>query len=340
MSVAVITPTAWAKKYTSGNYEYKITDKGTVTITRYIGKENNINIPSKIDGHKVTKLGEYSFESVRKINSMKIPDTVLEIGRNAIGYTKKITLGKNVKKINSSAFSSAGRLTSIVVPKANKNYKVKSGVLYNKNMTKLLVYPDDKKGTAFTVPKKVKTIASNAFDYNKNLKSIKFSKSVKTIGSAAISDCEELKTITIPKNILLIGEYAFYNCEEVTKIKIDANKKLKILTAAFMNCESLKRIDVPKVSGKAVFSGCEDLKKIVIKSNVKTLTQNEFFECTKLKTVTVPDTVKKIEKQSLGYCDDGYCNTIKIEDFKIKGYKGSAAERYAKRNGFKFIKIA
>ena len=61
-----------------------------------------------------------------------------------------------------------------------------------------------------------------------------------------------------------------------------------------------------------------------------------FYKCPSLKSVTIPKSVSKIEGAAFGYKD---YNT-KYDDFTIKGYKGSAAEKYATDNGFKFIALS
>lgn len=51
-------------------------------------------------------------------------------------------------------------------------------------------------------------------------------------------------------------------------------------------------------------------------------------------TVYVPASVKSIGEKAFGYRANGYKN-----DFTIYGYSGTEAERYAKREGFKFVTI-
>ena len=65
------------------------------------------------------------------------------------------------------------------------------------------------------------------------------------------------------------------------------------------------------------------------------INSHAFFACNQLKKIRIPKSVKKIGKEALGYESRG---TI-INDFKIKGYKGTAAEKYAKKNGFKFFAL-
>jgi hypothetical protein len=52
-------------------------------------------------------------------------------------------------------------------------------------------------------------------------------------------------------------------------------------------------------------------------------------------TVTIPKSVTKISPDALGFYDNG-----KIKGFKMRVYKGSAAEKYAKEYGLAYEVIA
>ena len=51
-----------------------------------------------------------------------------------------------------------------------------------------------------------------------------------------------------------------------------------------------------------------------------------------MKTVTIPESVKVIGREALGYLSSKqYEQGYKVEGFTIRGVAGSAAEKYAKR---------
>jgi hypothetical protein len=350
LSAIIIVPTASAKQFKSGDYKYKILEDGTASITKYLGFGKNIKdikIPDKIDGYKVTKVSNYALETNNivtqgfpKLNSVVFPDSIITIGKYAINNcrVKSITLGKNVRYISNSPFSGVSHLKKIKLAKGNKYFILKNGVLFNKDMTKLLVYPEAKSGSKYSIPNGVKVISSEAFYSNENLKKVIFPYTLKTIGELAFTGSDKLESITIPNNVVSIGRGAFADCENITKITIIPNSKLKIYGGAFINV-GVTSLVVPKVTGDNIFEDCKNLKKITISSKVKTITHEEFLGCSNLKTVTIPKTVTKIGKYSLGYASVGYYGYEKIKGFTIKGKKGSAAHKYAKSNGFKFVAV-
>ena len=59
-----------------------------------------------------------------------------------------------------------------------------------------------------------------------------------------------------------------------------------------------------------------------------------FSRCAKLESITIPDSVSKIDNKAFGYYyDNGY---TKISNLKIFCYSGTAGEQYAKDNGFDY----
>ena len=304
--------------------------------------ETSFKIKKVTFGKYVTEIPSFFLFSCYGIKSYTIPPQVTKVGyRSFPKALKTLIIGKGLKIFGTSSIMGLSfPVEKFKVSRNNKYFSSKDGVLYNKKKTKLIAYPGGKKTAKFTIPSSVKTVDDNSFAWHGYLKNVTFTKNIKKIGYRAFMDCHKLSSINIPKNITSIGIDAFYRCENVTKLTINANKNLKIGDYAFSFLVKIKTLKVPKVSGKGVFSDCWELSSISIPSNVKTLTEDEFLECKNLMTVTIPKTVKKIGKRALGYLDNYYRSDYKkIKGFTIRGYKGSAGEKYAKKNGFKFVKI-
>ena len=195
---------------------------------------------------------------------------------------------------------------------------------------------------------------------------------VLSIWQGAFYNCTSMESVTIPNSIKYIGVGAFSACTSLKNIDIrtSGNNIIRICDSAFNGCTSLKSIVIPGnveflwVAGGCTFGGCTSLKNVVIENGVTVISgwlfercsslesisipdsvteiqPCAFFNCTSLKSITIPKSVTNMSNCSLGYGD--YHNTNKTEkdsNFTIKGYKGTAAEEYAKENGFKFIEIS
>lgn len=77
----------------SSEFEYSLNDDGTATITKYIGEGGEVLIPSMIDGHRVTSIGECLFVGNKNmVDSVVVPDSVttLESAHSSIVQQRKL----------------------------------------------------------------------------------------------------------------------------------------------------------------------------------------------------------------------------------------------------------
>ncbi len=96
---------------------------------------------------------------------------------------------------------------------------------------------------------------------------------------------------------------------------------------------SIDGYTIRAVSDWACFN-CDTLTSVVFFDDVVSIGKFAFEDCNSLKDVYIPQYVDIIGYKAFGYCNNG---TEKIEGLTIHGYTGSAAEKYAKANGFDFV---
>lgn len=95
-----------------------------------------------------------------------VPDGIEELDSHLFSNAqslKKIILPKSLKEIKatmfpSSQWGSTSVLEEIIVDSENPLYKSVDGVLYSKDMQKLVTYPAGAQSTKFVVPETVKEI--------------------------------------------------------------------------------------------------------------------------------------------------------------------------------------
>ena len=231
--------------------------------------------------------------------------------------------GKTVTSIGDYAFNDCSSLTSITIP----NSVTSIGLYAFSNCTSL---------TSITIPNSVTTIWIFAFSGCISLKSVTIPNSVTSIGGYAFSSCTSLTSITIPNSVAKTGIGVFYNCLSLASVTIPSGVTI-ISGETFKYCKGLTSITIPdsvtSIQSDA-FEYCTSLESVTIPNSVTSIRSDAFTKCTSLKSLTIPKSVTKINKRAFGYNNE---EGEKNNDFVVKCYKGTAAETYAKDNGFKIV---
>ena len=310
---------------TYGDFEYTLEDDYTCTITKYNGSAANVTIPSTIYGNKVCKIGYDSFCDNNNIISVTIPNTVKEIGGSAFAYCyslSTVTFSGNLKTIGGGAFEKT-------------------------NLKKV------------TIPNSVTEIGGYAFSGCENLSSLTLSNKLDSIGKCCFDNCISLTSVNLPNSVTFVNWGAFGGCSSLKTVSIGSGLKDCDTQGGgsffiFSGCTALESITVSSSNNnyssangimynkkKTEILGYPQGKKdtsYTVPSTINTLygvsTNNNPY----LKTVIIPTSVTDIRDNAVGYIEDGW-DYNKVSGFTIKGYKGTAAERYARNNDFNFVQL-
>lgn len=206
----------------------------------------------------------YRYKDASTQTTYTVPDTyqdkaVTELAAFSLAnaeYLKTLHIGKNIQTIHVWALTNCPVLEGIYVSDENPYFCSVDGVLYNKDKTALLAYPNgktpltrDKDGTVtgggtITLPDTVKSIGENAFYLCTNLYSITFNEGLETIGNKAFLKCENLSAVNFPATLTEIGEDGFSYCNSLKIVEIPAAVK--------------------KIGNYGFFSTASQIEKIII----------------------------------------------------------------------------
>ena len=196
-------------------FEYILLDDGTIEVTKYIGNDINVVIPEEIDGKIVTKIDAFCFRN--NDNSFNIKN--ITISKNINGFTYSFN---GEKSEASGCLQELINLESIVVDKNNQIYASESGILFNKDLTKLLYYPNHKSDEEYVVKSSVSELGRSSISYNVFLKRLKFESFLTFIDEDAITNCK-----------IEEAEYPIY---------LDSSSYLSLYTF----CNNLKKVYISK----------------------------------------------------------------------------------------------
>ena len=148
---------------------------------------------------------------------------------------KELQVGKEVSSLKGTLYG-LDTLEKIEVEEGNESYISEDGVLYNKEKTTLIQYPQSKSDqTEYKVAEGVKTIGENAFWGNKTITKVELPKSVQNIKDYAFTYCRGLEEIKLSEGLEEIGREAFEYCSGIKKAEIPDSVK-EIGTEAFYSC--------------------------------------------------------------------------------------------------------
>ena len=319
-------------------YAYKENADHTATITDFLGPVDStktpapytITVPTKLDGRKVTGLGESSFSGIyspdhqkgyillsfcNQIQSVTIPESVTSIGKSAFEHCSNLDSltinGVATSMIGAYAFASCTSLTSLSL--VGSFQTIGDCAFASCGMTSLTIdatitsiekYAFSSSSLiSLSLTGNVQKIGDYAFANCTSLTSLSLTGNVQKIGDHAFDSCSSLYTVTLPKSLTFIGSYAFDSCTSLDSIEIPG-KVTEIGDCAFhlSGLTSVKIDEGVQSTGADMFNGCAKLTTVTFPESLTTIADGSFASCSKLDHVKIPARVTCIGDSAFSNC--------------------------------------
>ena len=257
------------------------------------------------------KIAEEAFYFCGEVKELFLPDSVEQIGKNALMDCERIVFPASLRTIVEYSF-------------------------YSKNF---LQEADLSRCT------QLKEIKEAAFRKCTNLKKVVFPASLVEIGSSAFKSCEKLEMIdfTACSQLRSIGEEAFI-WSAVTNVAFPASVE-EVEKMAFFGCKKLKKVDFSACTaltsiGDEAFAYCEKLSNIILPDSITHIGEDVFCSCNNLDSIDMSK-VTKLKTIPKGF--RGTATTIipqgvtEVEDQALKDgeklFLPPTLQTYGKKNG-------
>lgn len=238
-------------------YLYMTTySSSSYTWGAYISKIENVVI-----NNGITSIGNYSFYKATNLKAVTIPSSVLTVGNYAFYSTslESITIPEGVLSIGASAFSYCSKLVTINLADSIQN------------------------------------LGGQCFANNSVVTSIQLPNNLSALGESIFSNCTALNDVKFPDGLTTVGNAAFAGCSSLTNVNLPDTISL-IDFGAFQG-SGLDSINIPnsiETIGACAFNNCKSLNTVIINPGTTTINRNAFSNCSQLKNIFIPSSVKNI----------------------------------------------
>ncbi len=295
---------------TSNGFTYEIDGK-TVTILSYSGSDTTITVPAKIGGRRVAKIAKGAFSS-STATSLVFDDAIAELtleeecfkGQTTLTY---VQLPSALKEIPASAFEDCTKLEHIVIPDGVTSI----GDNAFEGCTSLSYTGNDSNNKVITLPSQLTYLGEEAFKDCSKINSVVFGSKLQKISDSAFENCKLLAKINFGSESAVsnIAEKAFYKTAVNGFTLPDSLNTIGDYAFAGITNSSFSKVEIPvnvtQIDSYA-FSGCTYLKTVTFAegSQLKILEEGVFKDCTRLTSVSLPDTLTSIPALAFNGCSN------------------------------------
>lgn len=339
-----------AKLEKGSDYEY-IEENGGLFITDCSVISEDLVIPDTIDEKPV--IGIVSLGNApEKVKNITVPNSVKYISEDAFGCwnnnLETIHFGSSVNGLTVETIANCYKLKSISVSKNNPYYTSADGIVYNKKMDTLVLYPLAK-GNTYYVPnslinidalshwcyREITSVYDNTSTGFRTLDGVTYTADMKKVISCVP---DKTGSYNMPTSVIEISQNAFYG-SNLTSVII--SKNVTEITYGAFSCSAIESITLPdklQAIDEQAFSYTGNLKSISLPSTLTELNKCAFAG-SGIESITIPASVNEIGESA-------FADTFNLTDVTIKNgvekisagcFAGSAVNKIVIPNSVKYL---
>lgn len=290
--IAVILTSVCAKAQfvKSGNFYYQI-----------------VNIGSEIGAVVSPDSEKYARQEGTYSGNLVIPETmeydgttypVIGVNGSSFLYCtdlRSLSISKTVR--SAFVFQDCPNLTSVIIAPENPYIFIENGIIYTKECNVNNIAVANRQYIYGAVPALVKG-------------DVVIPEGVENI--YYFQNCTGLTSLSFPASLVSFENSTFTGCENLSSVSVNSANE---------NFTSIDGCLVYKSENQLFFVPQGKEGDFTISSEIRTIHENAFFHCNKLKSITVPETVSYIARPAFSFCKD--LETINF-NCSLSGYSSIA----------------
>ncbi len=260
----------------SGTFEFP------AGVLGFRGIAGSKKLTSVVLNEGLSRIETGAFQDCALLTSIGIPDSVELVGESPFAgcdSLQTVHIGKNAA-VSPSIGEGCPVLTSFDVSAENPYVASLDGVLFLRDMKKLIRFPMGKAGT-YSVPA-----------------------SVEKIGASAFADCTGLTGVGMGNGVLELEAGVFSGCTRLAGVTLSSSIG-SLPSSTFAYCGSLTELTLPSALygiGDLAFFFCEKLRSITLPSTVASIGNGAFYGCGAMTSVTIPSAATTVGMECFGAC--------------------------------------
>lgn len=262
----------------------------------------------------LTKIGSSAFAGCVKLPEIRLPSNLQDLAGHALykcENIKSLTIPAALTEFSPLSVSGCIGLSAFDVAEGNPAFAVRDGILFSKDGSILVCYPQGKDGDSYAVPDEVKEIGDAAFQAAK-IKTISLPDGLIKLGDGAFVG-SGLTEFILPTTVSAVPEDLLGSCAALGKVTLHEGVTA-IGDGAFFECAALEKIDLPaglQRIGNYAFCFCTALREATLPEGLTELGYNAFPH-TAISSVTIPAKITVLDNGLFAYCE--HLSEVKLHD--------------------------
>lgn len=254
-----------------------------------------LNLPEGLES-----VGYGAFNVCSGVTEITLPSTLRTLEAYAFSGCRasSITLPEKLETLGESAlFQADDALMEIRVNRNNPYFVVQDGVLYSKDLSRLICYPSGKNELEYTMPATLRTVDGSALSNNQYLTRINLSPALQRVGTNGLVT-SQVVDFNVPDlaafcRIQLMDDAAgsnFYLPWSMFNLLVNGEP-----------CTDLVIPEGVEEIGRMQFVQCQNIESLTLPSTMKRVRQFAFGMCNNLRKLNINDGLEQLEFYTFGY---------------------------------------